>query len=427
MSCCCSCFSFLKCCDCCGGCCDGKKNKPMKHLDDSYAPRQGFQNQGYQAPAPMMGGGLGGKPAPRQYAQFEVGKSGLAVDPRPSSLSEDALPPMPSWDTAAKKHVLTEEEKNAIELGELDPTTGQRIPLMTSATSPAVGESPNPAADMIASPYGARPGQGAGGNGYMGVAAGDPYGAPNAYNQNGFRDSPSPGPGRGGMGAPRGYGQVSPVSGTGRGVGGNSYGQDSPMDGPGRGFNSSPQNQYANDGFDVAAAGYGRSQPQRQNSNDTYGSRQYPPQPQRQYSDDSARPLNPGRQYSDQPYGAGYFQPNGPPRGPSRGPGPRGPGRMASPPLSNNSGFDFGASGGQQPYSRPVPQPQQSYGSRPSPPQQQHSYFGGTTAPPSYASRSPPPEEPSYQVYRPNQPAYQGNRTPGRGRDPPQNWDPVQR
>ena len=424
MSCCCTCFSFLKCCDCCGGCCDGKKDKPMKHLDEPYAPRQGFQNQGYQAPAPMMGGGLGGKAEPAQFATFEVGKSGLAVDPKQSSLSEDALPPMPSWDSAAKKHVLTEEEKNAVELGELDPATGQKIPLMTNAGSPAIGGPPSPAHDV--STYGLRPGQGNGVNGYMGVAAGDLYAPPTAYNQNGFRGSPSPGPGRGIGGASRGYGQVSPTD-QGRGMGGRGYGQESPMDGQGRGFPLSPQDPYANDGFSGTATGYGRSQPQRQNSNDTYGSRQYPPQPQRQYSDDSSRPLNPGRQYSDQPYGSDNFQPSGPPRGPSRGPGPRGPAQMASPPLANDSGFDFG-SPVQQPYSRPSPPPQQSsYRSRPSPPQQ-GGYLGGSTAPPSYASRSPPSEEPSYPGYRAYQAPSQRNMTPGRrGREPPQNWDPVQR
>jgi hypothetical protein len=386
----------------------------MKHLDEPYAPQHGFQDQGYQAPAPMMGGGLGGKPEPPRFAQFEVGKSGLAVDPKPNTLSEDALPPMPSWDSASKKHVLTEEEKHAVELGELDPVTGQKVPLMTGAASPAIGGPPSPVRDMNASPYGVRPGQGVGGNGYMGVAAGDPYGPPAAYNQNAYRGSPSPAPGRG-MGGP-----------------GRGYGAPSPMDGQGRGF-PPPQDQYANDGVSAAAVGYGRPQPQRQDSNDTYGSRQYPPQPQRGYSDDSSRPLNPGRQYSDPSYGSDNFQPSGPPRGPSRGPGPRGPGRMASPPLNSNAGFDFG-SGGQQAYSRPSPPPQQmsygpSQGSRPSPPPQQGGYFGGNTAPPSYASRSPPPQEPAYPGYRPYQSPTQGGRGPpgGRGREPPQNWDPVQR
>ena len=365
----------------------------MKHLDEPYAPRQG-----YQAPAPMIGGGLGAKSEPQRFAQFEVGKSGLALDPKPSTLSEDALPPMPSWDSAAKKHVKTEEEKNDVELGELDPATGQKIPLMTSAASPAMGGPPSPAHDMAASPYGHQPGQGFGGNGYMGVAVSDPHALPNAYNQNGYRGPHSPAPGRGRGGPDRGYGPASP------------------MEGHGRGLISPQQDQYANDGFNSATIGYGRSQPQRQDSNDTYGSRQYPPEPQQQYPNNTSRPQNSGRQYSDQSYGADDFQLSGPPRGPSRGPGTRGPARVASPQLTNNAGFDFG-SGGQQMYSRGSPPPQQTYGSRPSLAPQQDSYFGGNTAPPSYSSRSPPPaEESSYRGQSPYQAPSPGYRMPGGGR-----------
>jgi len=331
MSCCCTCFSFLKCCDCCGGSCDGRKDKPHKHLDDPYPPAQPFRNQGYQAPAPMMGGGLGSKPEPPQYAQFEVGKSGLAVTP---ALSEDALPPMPSWDSAAKKHVMTEEEKNAVELGELDPATGQKVPLMAGAVSPAIGGPPSPAHDP--SPYGSRPGQGVGGNGYMG--GGDPYGPPRPFN-NGYRGPGSPGPGYRGPGSPGPGGfrnGPSPAPGRrGMGPGGRGYGPPSmAMDGASRGFPQSPEDQYANDGFGGPGAGFGRAQPQRQGSNDTYGSRPYPQQ--RQYTDDSSRPMNAGRQYSDRPSPSDNFQ-----RGPSRGPG--GPPNRGMPPPQNN-GFD------EQPY-----------------------------------------------------------------------------
>jgi len=397
----------------------------MKHLDDPYShtpPRQG-----YQAPPPMMGGALGGKPEPPQYAQFEVGKNGLAVEPKANALSEDALPPMPSWDSAANKHVLTEEEKNAVELGELDPATGQKIPLMTGAAAAGTSMPPSPVHGQ--SPYGA-PGQAVGGNGYSDIPA-DRYGQnQNAYNGNGrgYGGSPAAGPGRGGPG--RGYGPNSPQN----------------YDGQGRGYGPpSPQDPYgAENGFAGAAAGgYGRQQPQRQYSND---GRPFPPQPTRQYSSDSSRPLNTGRQYSDRPYPSDNFQPNGPPRGPSRGPGgPGGPGRMASPPLNNNSGFDFGTGAPQQYQSRPSPPPQQMpYGSsnpggRPSPPIQGRNggndgYFGGSTAPPSYASRSPPPQEASYPGYRPYQPnSNQGGRGAptalmpggGRGGREPQGWDPV--
>ncbi|KAE9382238.1 hypothetical protein N431DRAFT_17902 [Stipitochalara longipes BDJ] len=442
-SCCCSCFSFLKCCDCCGDSCAGKKDKPMKHLDDPYYPPP---RQGYQAPAPMMTGaafGAAAKPGPPQYAQFEVGKSGLAVDPKASGLSEDALPPMPSWETATKKHVLTEEEKNAVELGELDPATGQKIPLMTGAAPTGTSMPPSPVPGH--SPYGA-PGQAIGGaysdipgehhdqnqaafdaNGraYGGApAALDPYAQngrgyggvvppADAYAQNqgaydvngrGGYGTPAAGPGRGGPGR----------AGPGRG-----YGPQNPdFPGQGRGYGAPQQDPYSPDaGFaGGAAGGYGRPQPSREYSNNSNNTqRPFPAQPQRQYSD-SSRPLNPGRGYSDRPYPGDNYQ----------------QGRIASPPLNNNSGFDFGTNN------------QQSYSSRPSPPPQQMSYEssspGGRPDQPlqgngnGYSRRSPnqqSPQEQSYPGYRPYQAPGQATRgpmpssAPGRGPREPQKWDPV--
>ncbi|KAN0121689.1 hypothetical protein V8E51_000015 [Hyaloscypha variabilis] len=452
-SCCCSCFSFLKCCDCCGDSCAGKKDKPMKHLDDPYSPPA---RQGYQAPAPMMTGaafGAGavaahGKPEPPQYAQFEVGKSGLAVDPKAGALSEDALPPMPSWETATKKHVLTEEEKNAVELGELDPVTGQKVPLMSGAAPAGTSMPPSPVPGH--SPYGA-PGQAIGGaysdipgehhdqnqaafdsngrayggapsavdpyaqngRGYGGVAPPvDPY-AQNQrpYDGNGRRGYgvPAPGPGRGGPGR----------AGPGRGYGSP---QNPDFPGQGRGYGPPQQDPYGADaGFAGGApGGYGRPQPNREYSNNSNNSqRPFPPQPQRQYSNDSARPLNPGRGYSDRPYPGDNYQ-----QGQQ--------GHLASPPLNNNSGFDFGTNN-QQPYS-----------SRPSPPPQQMSYEssnpGGRQDPPlqgngnGYSRRSPnqpSPQEQSYPGYRPYQAPSQGGRGPmpsapgSRGAREPQRWDPV--
>jgi hypothetical protein len=409
MSCCCTCFSFLKCCDCCGGCCDGRKNRPHKHLDDPdpYNPQQG-----YQPTAPMMGGGLGGKSSydPPQFAQFEVGKSGFAVSP---GLNEDALPPMPSWETASKKHVPSEEEKDGVELGELDPVTGQRLPLMAGAAGTGISSPPTPVNEFTAGPFGAGAGPGLGRNGHPGDE--DPYGEnQNTFNQNGggYRGTPSPGPGMGmglGMGG-RGYGPGQ--------NGMDSYGHPSS-----RGPSPGPNNGFA----DAAVGGYGRGRGQYPNER-----RQFPPQPARQYSSDSARPLNPGRQYSDRSYQQDGFQQNGPPRGPGRAP--------RSPPLVNNSGFDFGMDHQQQ-SSRPSPPPQQpSYRSAPgrsyspSPNFQQRGAGGypGSTAPPSYASRSPPPQEQSYQSYVPSsEQRMRGSPQPsmvsaGRAREP-QNWDPVQR
>lgn len=456
----------------------------MKNRDDAFAPSP-FANQpppgqqlGYIAPAPMMGGAL---PAPKaheppQYAQFEVGKNGLYVEPKApvAALSEDALPPMPSWDSAAKKHILTEEEK-AIELGELDPTTGQKVPLMAGAAATGVSAPPSPGGELGHSPYGARPGPGAGSNGYMNLP-GDQYGQQNrgAYNgspvqgRGGFQGQPNPGMGgqgrfgspAPGMGGPNRYGSPGPNNGRG---GPDRYVSPGPqqMNRPGRGYGpQSPQDPYgpqdsmdANAGFDgVGVGGYGRPPPQRQYSNDQYSndSRQYPPSaPNRQYGNDSGRPLGPGRQYTDRSersgapsYPSDNFQPQGAPRGPpSRGPG--GPQRLASPPLNNNSGFDFGGgyqapSTHQQQYNEPVeldsipspPLEQRGFGAqgerrRPSPPQDNYGGFGNTpsTGAPTYSSRSPPPREPAYPGYKAYQPPNQSGGSRG-GREP-QGWDPV--
>jgi hypothetical protein len=457
MSCCCTCFSFLKCCDCCGGSCDGRKNKPHKHLDDTYNPRDGpggfAADKGYQAPVPMMGGAINTAglltsrdgPAIPQFAQFEVGKNGLYVERK--AVSDDALPPMPSWETATKRQVA-QEEKDAVELSNLEPTTSQNMLLMTGAISPARNQPPSPAVNFLTNPY-EPAGQAMGGNGYMNVppqsqSLANHQGGVNAGG--GYRGGSSPGPGRGGP--PRGAPGQMPGYGQPRGQDMNKgYG------GAHEGNYGAPQHQdqYGNDEYmgAVVGDGYGRNQPQRQysnNGNDNRGNLR--PQPQTNYSSDSTRPLNPGRQNSDRSYN--NYQDNGPPpRGPSRGPGPQqGPQRMMSPGPVNNGGFDFGngSNAQQAPYSRPNPTPQQSYGQQ-SPPNRRpvprsqpsaddYMNYDGATAPPSYASRSPPPQELGYPGYKPYTPPppQQGGRAGGgipealspggRGREP-RNWDPV--
>lgn len=413
MSCCCTCFSFLKCCDCCGGCCDGRRDAPHKHLDE---PGPFHSHQGYQPNPPMMGGGLGSKPSyePPQFATFDVGKTGHAV-------SEDALPPMPSWETAQKKHVLSEEEKNGVELGELDPATGQKLPLMAGAAGTGISSPPTPSNEFHDAPFaaGGRPGM-------PGVAHGGPedaYGQNRAaFNQSaqGYRGTPSPGPAM--MGG-RGYGP----------------GQNG-MDGygPHRGASPGPNNGFA----DAAVGAVGAYPP-----NDR---RQYP-QPGRQYSGSnsgSSRPVNQGRQYSNGSHQQDGYSQNG--YGPSRGP--------RSPPV-NNGGFDFGI-GNEQPqqppygapartYS-PAPNPQPPFGGparsyspaphqqppfaapgrsySPAPTQQQRTGGGYSTGPPSYATRTPPPQEHSYQAYvppsSPRPAASSSSAAGGRAREP-EHWDPV--
>ncbi|KAI9048351.1 hypothetical protein LZ554_008143 [Drepanopeziza brunnea f. sp. 'monogermtubi'] len=496
-SCCCACFSFLSCCDCCGDSCAGKKSKPHKHLDDPFTNGHAA-HRGYQAPPPMMGGALpppltapasghaagtlmplaSRRPEPPQYAQFEVGKNGLYVEPKTVELHEDALPPMPSWDGAAKKHV--EDEKNAVELQLLEPASGQKMSLAADAATAGTSGPPSPMEGL---------GNRAGKNGYMGIA-GDNYGQQNrsAYS---VRHA-SPGPGMAGQGR-GGYGGNPPGGydghGQARGFGQDQYGQSTPggYEAQGRGYDTLPQEGYADgNGFGAAAAaGYGpRNPPLRQYANNQYSTNGRPP-PNRQYTGDSSRVMTPGRQYSDQSYGSDNFAQNVPPRGPSRGPDPnggfnngpiprgpsrgpgpndgynnnpipRGPSRGPSPndaynhaplprgpsrgpsggPVNNgapapnhNSGFDFGIGS-----TRPSPPPQQRF----PPPHQpsfaaelpahdvQQGYFdnAGTTA-----RRTPPPLETAYPGYRPYAPANKGQGTPSAltpgGREEPERWDPV--
>ncbi|KFY23486.1 hypothetical protein V493_05832, partial [Pseudogymnoascus sp. VKM F-4281 (FW-2241)] len=170
-------------------CQDMASHSPHNHEPDfppAFAP-----HSGYKAPNPMMSGGTPFSPAP-SYARFETGPNGMAIDPKP--VNDDALPPMPSWDTAAKRRVSIEDQPGAVELGELDPVTGQRMPLMTGAAgAAAISRSNSPAIGTAiggASPYG-RPNDQLSRNGSNGGFGGDqglsPMGAPGqAYGGRGY-------------------------------------------------------------------------------------------------------------------------------------------------------------------------------------------------------------------------------------------------
>lgn len=465
MSCCCSCFSFLKCCDCCGGCCDGKRDRPHKHLDD-YPPPNPYPNQGYQAPAPMMGGALPARPEPPKYAQFEVGKNGLAVDP-PKTISEDALPPMPTWEHASQKHVDDDEKgEMGMELKELDPVTGQNMPMTTGGV---VSNHPNgPANGQGESAYG-RQGQGMN-NGFMnsqgfynqsqnnlpgnGRAFG-PGGSPNLGMATdplmGYRGTPPPiasnnqldgmgyrgtlgpglatGIGEAGMGyrgtpplGNRGYrGAPSPAPGINLGSG--QY-RGGPSPAPSRAYGESPQNRDFepampqefpfNSGFnDTPVSGYAQVEPM-------YDNRPYPSQPSRQFSNDSSRPLDPGRSHTnntDQSYQSYQsYQPDNSSNVdtypatlmPSRGIGQNGPNRVISPSPQNGNygGLQQGGFNNQSPT-----QQQPMFG------QGQNDYDHGdqrnmtrspqqqeTSAYPGYRPYVPEPETPAYPGYKPYTP-----------------------
>jgi len=445
-----------------------------------------------------MAGGIGSAYEPPKYAQFETGPTGLALEPK--KVNDDALPPMPSWDTAAKKRILTEEDRGAMEMGELDPKTGQQIPLMSGGAG-GISRTGSPAISPVHSPYGDKSGMNEQ-NGYMGAEAMGPGGTGRGGMGRGDLGPGGMGPGamgHGAMGAeamgagalgagalgagamaiggrgqdPYGrndpYGQNEPYgrggpnnrgdySGPNDRNGFNSppndpYGPSGrgmpPMNGPGRGQgynNQFPQGQGypPNDNrlgnFDPSAAvagAYSRGQPPRQYSPNN-GSRPFPPQNQRQYSQDSKRTLiapSPTRPYPDASTLVPYpVEPTVPFSNSNRGP----QGRMASPPNNNNSGFDFDDGNtnrqGLGPQDMPMPYGGSS-GRRPSVPSERQGGGGytGSTAPPSYASRSPPPQDGNggdyseYQPYNPAQRPQVGHAPPssaGRQREA-QGWEVV--
>jgi hypothetical protein len=347
-----------------------------------------------------MTGGVAPYEAPK-FAQFETGPSGLAISPAKAAVSDDALPPMPSWDSAAKKRIMTEEEREAVELGELDPSTGQKVPLMTGAGP--ISRTVSPGQSPMPSPYGdhaelAHDGYLAGGPlgaAGAGLAAGG-YNHNDPYSQGGaneFGRGPSP------VGGPNGRGGPSELGGGAGNMG--AYGRGAPselgagpnaMGGRGQGYNrggpndrgnyrggNSPSNAYGNgNGNDM---GYGNNSPGAGGYSSPGGYGRPPPQQQRQFSNDSGRP----------------YPPSGPNRGYSNNSGPQRPypntpnadyaspvRSRPSPPLNNNSGFDFSGQGQQAPFRGPSP-PQQQYPQRTMSP----STYSGSTSPPTYVSRQP--------------------------------------
>ena len=399
---------------------------------------------------------------PPKYAQFETGPNGMAVEPK-RVVNDDALPPMPSWDSAAKKKISLEEQPGAVELGELDPVTGQRVPLMTGAGpisrtgSPAIGAG---AGAGGVSPYGAPGaaqsgyfsptpngaaalglGAGALAGGAMAGAAGrgnDPYNrSPNPQDPRNYNDPYSPNQGSlngAGPGYGRGYPPQNPIAPYNPSFPADQYGPDAygaaPYGQPNNNNNNytdagyAPENQggspYPEDprrpsppqggAFGIVAGGYPNAS---QNSNRSRGPGQRPPyaEQDRQFSHSSdgtsSRPLVPAG-----PLGAGAYA--GGEEGYATSAGPR----MGSPPvLANTSGYEYrderragvGAGEPVQAYrgdegrGRPSPPPGGRFGDagRVASPAQggqagfaspNRQYTGGSTAPPSYASRSPPAE-----------------------------------
>jgi hypothetical protein len=339
-----------------------------------------------------MAGGIGAT-GPPQYAQFETGPNGLAVEPK--VVNEDALPPMPSWEQAQKKRIA--EDGDAVELGELDPGTGQRVPLMTGAAG--ISRSNSPGQSPVDRPFGDIAGANPN-TGYMGPGAG------------------AVGAGAMAMGArnndPYGNGRGTPMDARNQ----NSNGRGGYPPSQGRGYDN--QNQYNEE-----QSSYGGSQDNfRPMPAGTYQSRG---PPQRQYSGSngpaaaSSRPYPNERQYSDAP-STQYSQSQPRPYGSAGGAYNQSQGqqRMVSPPINDNTGYDFDNSN-----NRPAPAHQQSYGSSQAygstststsyAPTTNYAQSVAPSMPPSYRTNSPPQQEQGaysgYQAYQ----APQAARQQGRG------------
>lgn len=114
------------------------------------APYQGYQ----PAPPPPSY-------EPPQFARFDVSKKG--------KVNDDALPAMPSWDTASERKIPKVEQHadEDMEMGRLDPLHAQQAPMLAAhngTTSPRPGH-----AEMDSSPYRQH-------GGYDGGDLGSPYG-----------------------------------------------------------------------------------------------------------------------------------------------------------------------------------------------------------------------------------------------------------
>jgi len=156
MSCCCSCFS------CCESCCPSGRHKSHRHTDQpSSFPPAAYH--GYQpAPPPPSY-------EPPRFAQFDVSRNGKVHD--------DALPPMPSWDTASQRNVPERHREEELEMGRLDPLAAQKAPMLANVAPPPRAGYAEADSSPVHSPYQHQ-------GGFQGGDLARPYGqeqSPTAY------------------------------------------------------------------------------------------------------------------------------------------------------------------------------------------------------------------------------------------------------
>lgn len=137
--CCCGCLS------CCNACCPGPR-KGHRRVE-SPPPTAFPNNQQYQSHAPPMYSGPGWNQSNvPQYATFDVGSGD-------KKFNEDALPAMPTWETAKSTKVEVHEQQmkeqpDDMELKRLDMKPGGGSPTSSSVgPSPVTTHSPAPPSD----------------------------------------------------------------------------------------------------------------------------------------------------------------------------------------------------------------------------------------------------------------------------------------
>ncbi|EEH05808.1 conserved hypothetical protein [Histoplasma capsulatum G186AR] len=111
------------CCACCSCCCPSrdKSHNRTKFADEpsAYNARNRRHSTGYQRPpAPPVYDSHHSTPA--KFAQFDT------VHPRSKS-NDDALPQMPTWDSAKTRRVEEVSPPSDVEMNRLDPATGQNF------------------------------------------------------------------------------------------------------------------------------------------------------------------------------------------------------------------------------------------------------------------------------------------------------------
>ena len=122
----CLCCGLSCCCDCLS-CCNPRRNKSSRYADQQPsifhpAPYQGYQ----QAPNPPSY-------EPPRFAQFDVSRNGKPAN-------EDALPPMPSWDSASQRRVPDGHDGDEdVEMGPLAPVRGPNDAPNEAALEPRMG------------------------------------------------------------------------------------------------------------------------------------------------------------------------------------------------------------------------------------------------------------------------------------------------